>query len=227
MSAPPTPAADAERHHPRPRAVLVGPMASGKSSVGRSLAARWGVELRDSDALIVERLGCSISDYFATHGEAAFREVERDVITEQLGTFDGVLALGGGAVLDDSTRAALREHTVVYLTVDERNAGYRIRGDVTRPILANGGIDTWRRIFAERRRLYEEVATVTVDTSRGTTGASATRIIEALVAAEHETPVSTGGKRPLPSSVAATIARRRILGATRGGRTRRDEGETP
>ena len=54
-------------------------MASGKSSVGRSLAARWGVELRDSDALIVERLGCSISDYFATHGEAAFREVEREV----------------------------------------------------------------------------------------------------------------------------------------------------
>lgn len=198
-------------------------MASGKSSVGRSLAARWGVELRDSDALIVERLGCTISDYFASHGEAAFREVERDVIAEQLGSFDGVLALGGGAVLDETTREALREHTVVYLTVDERNAGYRLRGDVTRPILADGGMDTWRRIFAERRRLYEEVATVTVDTSRGTTGASATRIIEALVAAKHETPRSTGGRRPLPTSVAAVLARKRIREASRA---RTGEGRT-
>lgn len=185
----------------RPRAVLIGPMASGKSSVGRSLAARWAVELRDSDALIVQHTGRSVADIFAREGEAAFRQLEHEVIMEQLSSFDGVLALGGGAVLDERTRAALQEHTVVYLTVDERNAGYRIKGDTSRPVLAGGGIDTWRRIFAERRGLYEECATVQVDTSKGTTGASATRIIESLVNAGLERATTTGGKRPQPSSV--------------------------
>ena len=185
----------------RPRAVLIGPMASGKSSVGRSLASRWDVELRDTDALIVERDGRAISDIFAADGEDAFREIEHQVVLEQLGSFDGVLALGGGAVLDARTRVALKDHTVVYLTVDERNAGFRIKGDTTRPVLAGGGLATWRKIFAERRGLYEECATVTVDTSRGTTGASATRIIDALVAAGVESPTTTGGKRPQPSSV--------------------------
>lgn len=185
-------------------------MASGKTSVGRSLAARWGVELRDSDALVVEREGRAIAQIFATDGEVAFRAIEREVILEQLRTFSGVLALGGGAVLDPVTRAALHEHTVVYLTVDERNAGYRIRGDSSRPVLGGGGLDAWRRIYAERRHLYEEVGDVVVDTSRGTTGASATRIIEALVAARLEVAQPTGASRPLSSSEAALAARRAI-----------------
>lgn len=185
----------------RPRAVLVGPMASGKSSVGKSLAHRWGVELRDSDALIVQRAGKPVTAIFADDGEEAFRQLEHETVLEQLGAFDGVLALGGGAVLDPRTRAALTQHTVVYLTVDERAAGFRLRGDTSRPVLADGGMDTWRRIYAERRGLYEEVATVVVDTSRGTTGASATRIIEALVEAGLESATTTRGRRPQPSSV--------------------------
>lgn len=175
-------------------------MASGKSSVGRSLAARWGVELRDTDQLIVERAGRSIADIFAQDGEAAFRALEREVVLEQLENFSGVLALGGGAVLDDATRAALADHTVVCLVVDERNARFRLRGDTSRPVLAEGGLDTWRRVLAERQPLYDEVASVVVDTSHGTTGASATRIIEALVEAGHEVAEPTGGRRPLPSS---------------------------
>lgn len=190
----------------RPRAVLVGPMASGKTSVGRSLAARWGVELRDSDHVIVERAGRPISDIFASDGEQAFRDLEREVILGELESFDGVLALGGGAVLDPLTRDALSDHVVVSLTVDERNAGFRIRGDTSRPVLAGGGLETWRRIYAERRHLYAEVGTVEVDTSRGTTGASATRIIEALIEAGYERAASTGGKRPLPSSVPVRAA---------------------
>ena len=188
----------------RPRAVLIGPMASGKSSVGRSLAARWGVVLRDTDTLIVERDGRSIPNIFTQDGEAAFRQLEHEVILEQLQTFDGVLALGGGAILDERTRDALAAHTVVYLTVDERNAGFRLKGDTSRPVLAGGGMAQWRRIFAERRSLYEGCATVRVDTSKGTTGASATRIIEALVEAGIERATTTGGKRPQPSSVPVT-----------------------
>lgn len=179
-------------------------MASGKSSVGRSLAARWGVDLRDSDAIVVEREGRSIADIFATDGEAAFRRLEREVILEQLTSFDGVLALGGGAVLDDVTREALRGHTVVALTVDERHVAFRLRGDTSRPVLAGGGLDAWKRIYAARRHLYDEIAGVEVDTSRGTTGASATRIIEALVAAGIERAATTGGRRPLPTSVPHT-----------------------
>lgn len=178
-------------------------MASGKSSVGRSLAARWGVELRDSDAIVVERAGRSIPEIFASDGEAAFRTLERDVILEQLAHFRGVLALGGGAVLDDATRAALKVHTVVALTVDERHVGFRLRGDATRPVLDGGGVSAWRRIYDARRHLYDEVADVEVDTSRGTTGASATRIIEALVAAGIEEASTTGGRRALPSSIPA------------------------
>lgn len=176
----------------RPRAVLVGPMAAGKSSVGKSLAGRWGVEFRDSDSLIEAHCGRPVSEIFRIEGETAFRGYERDVILRQLSTFDGVLALGGGAVLDARTRAALVGHTVVYLTVDDRNAGYRIKNDTTRPVLAGGGIHAWRRIFAERRPLYEEVASVEVDTSRGTTSASATRIIEALAAAGIEPSPAQG-----------------------------------
>lgn len=185
----------------RPRAVLVGPMASGKSSVGRSLAHRWGVELRDSDAIIVQRTGRPITEIFAADGEPAFRQLEHQTVLEQLSCFDGVLALGGGAVLDARTRAALAGHTVVYLTVDERAARFRLRGDTSRPVLAGGGLETWRAIYDARRSLYEEVATVMVDTSRGTTGASATRIIDALVDAGLESAGSTGGRRPQPTSV--------------------------
>lgn len=183
-----------------PRAVLIGPMASGKSSIGRSLANRWGVELRDSDALIVERAGKPITEIFAADGEDAFRAMEHDVIVEQLASFDGVLALGGGAVVHEGTRAALRDHRVVYLTVDERNAGFRLRNDTSRPVLAGGGIAKWREVFVARELWYVECAKVTVDTSTGTTGASATRIIEGLAAAGYEELGDTGGKRPVVTS---------------------------
>ena len=101
----------------RPRLVLVGPPGAGKTTVGKVVARRLGLEFTDVDALIVERAGKPISDIFTQDGEPAFRALEREVVAEALGTTSGVLALGGGSVLAAETRERLRGHEVVYLTV--------------------------------------------------------------------------------------------------------------
>ncbi len=92
--------------------VLVGLMGSGKSSVGRRLAARLGLSFTDADAEIEAAAGCSIPDIFALHGEAAFREGERRVIARLLGTPGLVLATGGGAFMDEITRARIGEKAI-------------------------------------------------------------------------------------------------------------------
>src|SRR6478609_1396299 len=101
----------------RPRAVLVGPPGAGKSTVGRALADRWSVGFRDTDADVEASTGESVADLFVVRGEAAFRELERDAVAAALVEHDGVLALGGGAVVDPSTRALLADHVVVHLDV--------------------------------------------------------------------------------------------------------------
>ena len=87
-----------------PRVVLVGPMGAGKTTVGRLLASRWGVLARDTDADVEALEGRTISDIFVESGEAHFRELERKAVADALASHDGVLALGGGAVLDPGTR---------------------------------------------------------------------------------------------------------------------------
>ena len=88
--------------------VLVGLPGSGKSTVGRQLARRLGLSFADSDHVIQERIGCTIREYFDREGEAAFRDVEQEVLKELAQTGSGVLATGGGAVLRPANRAALR-----------------------------------------------------------------------------------------------------------------------
>ena len=92
-------------------------MGAGKTTVGALLAEAWGVEVRDTDADIEALEGRSISDIFVDSGEAHFRDLERKAVAEALATHDGVLALGGGAVLDPATRELLAGHTVVFLRV--------------------------------------------------------------------------------------------------------------
>lgn len=146
-----------------PPVVLIGPMAAGKTSLGRKLASRLGRTFADTDRLIVLEHG-PIPELFAAHGEAVFRRHEADAVRRAL-TPGAVVALGGGAVLDEGTRALLREQaTVVLVTVDERAAERRISGG-GRPLVADG-IAAWRRIAAERDPIYRELADVTVDTSR-------------------------------------------------------------
>jgi shikimate kinase len=138
-------------------------MAAGKSSVGRKLASRLGARFVDTDRRIVQDHG-PIPELFAAHGEAAFREIEAQMVAASL-VPDAVVSLGGGAVLDAGTRALLADCAVVLLMIDDRQAERRLEGS-SRPLLADGGIDAWRRILAEREPLYRELADLSVDASR-------------------------------------------------------------
>ncbi|WP_081738074.1 shikimate kinase [Arthrobacter sp. H41] len=148
--------------------VLVGPMATGKTALGRSLAARRGVAFVDTDRRVVERHG-PIAVIFASRGEAGFRRLEAAVVRESLAAGDGaVVALGGGAVLDAGTRAALDDACVVFLDTDLPTVLPRILSDTGRPLLAGDPAARWVELYEERRPLYEEVADLVIDT-RGRT----------------------------------------------------------
>ena len=119
-----------------PLIVLVGLPGSGKTTVGRSLARRLQLPFADSDAVIEQRLGCAIRDYFDHQGEAAFRDIEQAVIDELTQGPPGVLATGGGAVLRPANRRHLRERgTVIYLRASPEQLHRRLRHDTKRPLL--------------------------------------------------------------------------------------------
>ncbi|GLX52227.1 shikimate kinase [Streptomyces hygroscopicus subsp. hygroscopicus] len=147
-----------------PRLVLVGPMGVGKSTVGRLLAERLGTGYRDTDDDIVAAEGRAISEIFVDEGEEFFRALEKAAVATALAEHEGVLALGGGAVLDADTRALLARHPVVYLSMDVEEAVRRTGLNVARPLLAVNPRKQWRELMEARRHLYEEVATAVVAT---------------------------------------------------------------
>lgn len=147
-----------------PRVVLVGPMGAGKTTVAALLADRWGVGVRDTDADIVASQGKEISDIFVDDGEAVFRALERDAVAAALAEHDGVLSLGGGAVLDPATRELLAGHTVVFLKVGLTDAVKRVGLGTSRPLLMGNVRGRIKALLDERTPVYESVATTTVDT---------------------------------------------------------------
>ncbi|MEU6542443.1 shikimate kinase [Streptomyces sp. NPDC046859] len=147
-----------------PVVVLVGPMGVGKSTVGELMAGRLGVGYRDTDDDIVAEQGRTVAEIFVDDGEAAFREIEKQAVRRALGEHDGVLALGGGAILDAGTRALLAGQRVVYLSMDVEEAVKRTGLNAARPLLAVNPRKQWRELMEARRHLYEEVATAVVAT---------------------------------------------------------------
>ncbi|MEU3031998.1 shikimate kinase [Streptomyces incarnatus] len=147
-----------------PRLVLVGPMGVGKSTVGRLLAERLDTGFRDTDDDIVAAEGRAISEIFVDEGEEHFRALEKAAVATALAEHEGVLALGGGAILDADTRALLARHRVVYLSMDVEEAVRRTGLNVARPLLAVNPRKQWRELMEARRHLYEEVATAVVTT---------------------------------------------------------------
>ncbi|MDI6103603.1 shikimate kinase [Actinoplanes sp. NEAU-A12] len=147
-----------------PVAVFVGVMGAGKTTVGAAVAAALGVPFADTDSIIEERAGKPIPEIFVDDGEPAFRAMERQVVAESLETYDGVLALGGGAILDEGTRKLLAGHTVVFLSVELTDAIKRVGLGAGRPLLAMNPRATLKYLLDQRRPLYLEVATHSVAT---------------------------------------------------------------
>ncbi len=147
-----------------PRVVLVGPPGAGKSTVGTLVAASLGLPFRDTDADVEAVAGKPIPEIFIDDGEDAFRALEREAVATALSTFDGVLALGGGAILAPATRELLSGHTVVYLSVELSDAVARVGLAAGRPLLTVNPRATLKYLLDQRRPLYQEVATLTVAT---------------------------------------------------------------
>ncbi|HUR88429.1 MAG TPA: shikimate kinase [Ramlibacter sp.] len=149
------------------RLILVGLPGSGKSTVGRHIARRLGLDFTDSDHVIEQRLGCSIRSFFEREGEAAFRDVEALVI-EELCSRDGVIATGGGSVLRPANRERLRAAGhVIYLRSTPEDLYRRVRHDKGRPLLQVGDPMTkLRELFEQRDPLYRETAHFVIETGR-------------------------------------------------------------
>ena len=167
-----------------PRVVLVGPMGAGKTTVAGLLAQRWGVAVRDTDHDVEASAGREISEIFVDDGEAAFRELERAAVATALAEHDGVLALGGGAVLDPATREQLAGHTVVFLRVGLSDAVKRVGLGVGRPLLLGNVRARIKALLDERTPVYESVATHTVTTD----ARSPEEVADEVVALLEEAP---------------------------------------
>lgn len=148
----------------RPRVVLVGPMGAGKSTVAALLGQAWGVEVRDTDQDIEREQGRSIAEIFVDEGEELFRTLERAAVAEALSAHRGVLALGGGAVVDPGTREQLRGHRVVFLHVGLSDAVKRVGLGSARPLLLGNVRARVKALLDERLPVYEEIATIVVET---------------------------------------------------------------
>lgn len=166
--------------------VLVGMMGVGKSTVGRALAVALGRDFVDSDDEVVSRTGRSVTEIFATDGEAAFRVVEAEVMAELLAVDrPSVIAAAGGAVLAESTRRRLADAgTVVWLRAPVEVLVERIAGGTHRPALADDPQGALERMASERAALYAEVADLTVDATR-----PVDTVVAEIAAAVAEVPV--------------------------------------
>jgi shikimate kinase len=158
----------------KPKAVLIGPPGAGKSTIGRRLAQALELELVDTDAEIERTTGRTIPEIFTHDGEPRFREIEESVVRDALQATDGIVSLGGGAILSDRTRELLQGHTVIYLEISVAEGLRRTGANNHRPLLAGGDPKVkYQELMRRRRPLYRRSATIRIRTD----GRSPARVV--------------------------------------------------
>ncbi|MCB5174397.1 MULTISPECIES: shikimate kinase [Microvirga] len=161
--------------------VLVGLMGAGKSTVGRRLAQKLGLPFRDADNEIESAAGMSIPDIFSIHGEEYFRDGERRVIARLLQEGPMVLATGGGAFMNEETRAGIAENGIsIWLRADLDVLMRRVRKRATRPLLQNPDPEGTMRLLMEKRHPIYALADLTVESHEAPHDRVVAEIIDAL-----------------------------------------------
>jgi shikimate kinase len=160
---------------------LVGFMGAGKSTVGRLVADRLGLPFADLDETVEEAAGRTVAEIWSGSGEAAFRAAESAALASLAAAEPTVVACGGGVVLADANRAALKSlGRVVYLVVSAEEALARIGGGDSRPLLAGGGASVAQRLLEARESVYEAVADAVVPTQGRTPEDVAEEVVSAI-----------------------------------------------
>ncbi|GAA2673525.1 MULTISPECIES: shikimate kinase [Nonomuraea] len=148
------------------KVVLIGPPGSGKTTLGRLLAQRLGLTFRDTDSDVEAVAGKAVSEIFIEDGEERFRELEHEAVRAALAEHDGVLSLGGGAILHEKTQELLGGHPVVYLEVGLADAVQRVGLGSARPLLVLNPRSQLKKLMDERRPIYERLAVLRVVTDK-------------------------------------------------------------
>jgi len=165
-----------------PRVILIGPPGAGKSVIGKNLAQRMESQFSDTDALIEESAGKSVAQIFIDDGESVFRDLEARIVATALTEREGVLSLGGGAILRDETRKAISESgaEVIFLDVTLAVAAPRIGFNRDRPLLLNNPRQQWQKLMDERRSVYEGAATMHIQVGDRSVAAVASEKLDGL-----------------------------------------------
>ena len=148
-----------------PRVILIGPMGSGKTTIGSLLAEKLGLSFRDTDQLIEEQEAKTVSQIFLDQGEDAFRAIEKRVLREELLTDGTVLSLGGGAPISIDAQSALRAIAshIIFLDISLSTVAPRIGFNRDRPLLLNNPRGQWQTLMEARRPIYEAIADATIN----------------------------------------------------------------
>ena len=165
-----------------PRVILVGPMGSGKSTIGALIAQRLHLPFRDTDTVIEAESGRSVSEIFLEDGEEAFRALEKAVLRKELLTDGTVLALGGGAPISIDAQSALRaiSSPVIYLDISLACVAPRIGFNRDRPLLLHNPRGQWQTLMEARRPIYESIADTVIDVNDKTEEVIVSEILEAI-----------------------------------------------
>ena len=153
-----------------PRVILIGPMGSGKTTIGQLVAQRLDIPFRDTDQVIEESSGRTVSDIFLEDGEEAFRVLEKGVLRDELLSDGTVLALGGGAPISIDAQSALRAIAtpVIYLDISLATVAPRIGFNRDRPLLLHNPRGQWQTLMEARRPIYESIADTVIDVNTKT-----------------------------------------------------------